>query len=124
MRDWLAGVDTYADRVRCTQWALGLYIKPIHNIGRTTQVKVRFAYQLYHVLTAWWRAIIVCLVSPSWCRPNGDDVVDGRDWWKVTAPLINNYRTKDGAWIIVLGIPIGSLIKIINSLGVKYVKTV
>ena len=46
--------------------------------------------------------------------------VDGEKWRDANMPLLNSFQTRDGVWVIVLGVPIGSLVKYFKAFGCKY----
>lgn len=50
----------------------------------------------------------------------GEHPCDGEGWWKVNMPLLNSFQTRDGVWVIVLGVPIGSLVKYFKVFNCKY----
>jgi hypothetical protein len=45
--------------------------------------------------------------------------LEGKDWKNMTLPVFSNFKTKDGQWIILLGVTVVRMLKYLADFGVK-----
>ena len=45
--------------------------------------------------------------------------LEGRDWKNMTVPMMSNFKTKDGQWIIFLAVTAPRMFKYLSDFGIK-----